>query len=196
MEKGEQEFYKITEDVIKNAYTYVKIADKRDFVNEVAVKCFDAMEISASVDGNNINGLDIPTMYKENSYKKSKYLMSALVRMYLGYNVETEQGDAWLMTDEEYDKWSCGHIMNQIERYKSNAECRDICFDLLQDYRDLEKRLNVEIYGMLNVMNDTVARLLSSISATTSKEYMEKQVEELEKLKESIANRKTEIYDE
>ena len=131
----------------------------------------------------------MPNMYIEDTFAKSRYLMAALCVLYLGIpsdKLDKESGDDWLMTDAEYDHYAMSHIVNQIERMKSNAELRDKAFDLLRDYRDLEKRLNTAIYNTMAVMNDPINRLFQKLAFDMSPEALEAQKKELERLQQEM----------
>lgn len=144
----------LTKNMMLSARTYLPLAEKMTFVNENAPKCFDRLQISAGDDA-------MPPMYMENTALKSRYLMFALLVKYfhLLVNVETEnEKPGELLAEEDFDYFAGGHIFSQIERFKSDAALRDRCFDLLNDYRDLERRMNAQISGLLAVQNDPVMR--------------------------------------
>ena len=60
--------------------TYIPLAEKLAFAEYCGSRCFDRMEIHASDGGENV---PMPPMYKENAGLKMRYLMGALVKMYL-----------------------------------------------------------------------------------------------------------------
>lgn len=172
------ESFILTKDTMLAARTYLPLAEKMALVNENAPKCFDRLQIAADDDA-------MPTMYMENTALKSRYLMYALAAKYFGFEVETEQENGVpsdLLTEEEYDYYAGGHIFSQIERFKSDAALRDRCFDLLSDYRDLERRMNAQIAGLLNVQNDPVMRQSMLMRADMS--ALPVLMEELKKLSE------------
>jgi uncharacterized coiled-coil protein SlyX len=72
--------------------------------------------------------------------------------------VKCEPNDEWLMTHEAYDEWAGGHIFNQLERYKRDTDLKFKAYDLLYDYKDLEKRFSAQISSLLAVQNDAVIR--------------------------------------
>lgn len=183
------DFYYITEEDIANAKDYMPLMEKIAFVDYCAQKCFDRVEISGDEAG------PLPSMYKENPHLKSRFMMGALVRYYFGKEYIPVKDDKWLMSVDDYDRWAGGHICNTIERAKSNAALRNKCFDLMQDYRDLEKRLNIEVYSILNIMNDPVSRLTLKMTSDASPEAIQEALEELKKIKaeaEELAEKKGE----
>ena len=175
----------ITEEQMKNAVTYAPAKVKEEFVEYCCLRCLSTSKIDLGVGDNSA----MPNMYIEDTFAKSRYLMTALCVLYLGIpsdKLDKESGDDWLMTDAEYDHYAMSHIVNQIERMKSNAELRDKAFDLLRDYRDLEKRLNTAIYNTMAVMNDPINRLFQKLAFDMSPEALEAQKKELERLQQEM----------
>ena len=178
------DFKKITEKIVQEANTYVPLMDKVTFVKYAAERCFDRLNVSMKDD---VLDLPMAPMYKENVHLKSRYLMGALLVLYLRQEYEPVEGDMWLMAADDYDRWAGGHIFNQLERMKaSGPELRDKVFELLADYRDLEKRLSAEIRSLLQVMNDPVVRIMGTMQAQTTPTAFRKGQEELEKLMEEL----------
>lgn len=169
------------EKLIENAQTYLPMREKTAFVNFCAERCFDKLNITAASGAETISTM--PPMWKENTELKARYIMGALLKLYLKQDVQTEENDKWLLTEAEYDKWGEMHILNQIERMKSNAAMRDKCFDLMQDYKTLEKMLNTEVYGLMQVMNDPVSRIIAQLQASTTPENMKNAMAQLEQSK-------------
>lgn len=155
----------ITKEMILKAKDYMTNAAKDGWVDKVAPNCFNRLSITADDD-------ELPAMYMVNASLKSRYLLTALVSLYLGATCKTEDEDSLLMTEEEYDKWSISHTLCQIDRWKRDADVRNKCFDLLYDYHELEKRLSSQLTGLLNVQNDIVVRQ-SQQSATMMKQFPE-----------------------
>lgn len=150
------------------AKSYVSLAEKAEFIETNAGKCIEKCEIK--VDGETF----APAMYKENVAKKQEIMMGALISLYL--QEEYTNGD--------YDQWAQSHILNQIERAKGKGgETKDLCFDLLSDYKELGKMLNSEIYGMISCMNDTVSRMMATMAQSATPETMQKLLGEIENLK-------------
>ena len=175
------EYLKLTEQDMKESKTYLPLADKMVFVEYAADRCFDRMNVTMD-DGTGLN-LPMAPMYKENTALKSRYLMGALVRAYLGKSYEPVEGDDWLMAQDDYDRWAGSHIFNQLERMKGcGGQVREIVFDLLADYRDLEKRLTAEMRGMRVVMNEPVNRIIATMQSQTTPEAFAQGKERLDEL--------------
>ena len=141
----------ITKEMLTAAKDYVPISVKGEWVQEVAERCFDRLSITYGEE-------QMPPMYAINTEVKSRYLMGFFVQNYLGILGGEVTSEPWLMPEEEYDAWAGSHIFGQIDRWKHDAEVRDKCYDLMADYKDLEKRLSSRISGMLAVQNDPVIR--------------------------------------
>lgn len=172
----------IDEATLKNAVSYAPIRAKDSFLEYAEPGCVQRVDIKLNDDENTV----LPYMYTENTNTKSRYMMTALAVLYLGIplrEIQTEPGDIWLMTEQEYDRWAGSHVLNQMERLKGNAELRDKVFDLLRDYRDLEKRLSVLIHNSLEIRNDPCNRLFQKILSDLSEENLKAQQAEAEKLK-------------
>lgn len=175
----------LTEDGVKNAASYVPIAKKEAFVDYCAMRCMQKVQINLTDAGNSA----MPDMWMENTGARSRYLMSALLVMYLGYPPETlgmVPGDQWLLTETEFDKYGKCHLVNQLDRMKGSATVRDKVFDILRDYRDLEKRLNTAIYSNLTIQNDVANRIFMKLAMDTSEEALEEQRKALSELQAQL----------
>lgn len=177
MEK-ENRFVLTGAQIKESAESYIPIEEKLRFVNESATGCFDKMEISTE------DGDLVPPLYKENSERKARYLMTALVTLYLHIPCETEDGNPNLMTREEYDLAAAAFPLNKMEYIKrttGDIELREKLYDIIVDYKQMERMLNAECYGLMNAMNDPVARFQSMMSATATPEAMKALSEASEK---------------
>ena len=177
----------ITEETINNGVSYALCELKEKFVDDVYMKCLNRVDVNLDDSGN----APMPYMYMENTFLKSRYLMTALAKLYLRLEVETEDGDMWLMTKNEYDRFGASHVIGQLNRFRNNnPDLKDKVFDLLRDYSDLERRLSNAIRGGLTVMNDPTNRIFQKITMDVSEEALESQKEQLEDLKKQFAELK------
>lgn len=166
----------ITKEKLVQMRDYVPLREKIQFVTEAADLCFDRVELK--IDGG-LESMPMPPLYKENTAIKSRVLMAAYAKLYLSELYEFEQ-NPWLMTEAEYDRFAASHIMNQIERLKRyDGEVRDKAFDVISDMRDLEKRLNTEVYGLTQVMNEPVTRITMAVQSQTTPEAVSGALNEL-----------------
>lgn len=177
----------ITEETINNGVSYALCELKEKFVDDVYMKCLNRVDVNLDDSGN----APMPYMYMENTFLKSRYLMTALAKFYLRMDVETEDGDMWLMTKNEYDRFGASHVIGQLNRFRNNnPDLKDKVFDLLRDYSDLERRLSNAIRGGLTVMNDPTNRIFQKITMDVSEEALASQKEQLEDLKKQFAELK------
>ena len=173
-----EETFVLTEDKIREyARAYVPIAEKRKFVDDVSIYCFDILNVSAG------EGEALPPLYKENQARKVKYMTAALVKLYLGETFTPEgESDPWMMSDEVYDYISSGRPLSQLERVRRSTKDKELqakCFDLVQDFKDLRDMLNSECHGLLHAMNDALTRFRQMLDAETTPEYVASVVQSL-----------------
>lgn len=141
----------LTRDMMNQARDYIPLAEKEAWVAENAPKVFDKLAITSDND-------PMPPMYMVNTGLKSRYLMAALVRLYFKIAPDEPNEDEWLISVTEYDAWAGSHVINQLERFKRDAELKTKAYDLILDYKDLEKRFSAQISSLLAVQNDPVIR--------------------------------------
>ena len=81
----------------------------------------------------------------------------------------------------DYDEIMGSHLINQMERLKSDKEIRDKVFNVMYDYNELKKMLNSEIYSRLGHLNDTLSRMLVALQAQDPEKFkdMAEQAQEL-----------------
>lgn len=185
--KTESKVFTVTEGLLREkARTYVPIAEKMQFVDDVVVRCFDPISISGADDE------ALPPMYKENTGRKMRYLAGGLAKLYLGEGYSTaDDDDPWMMTDEAYDYFWGGRPVSQIERvrrFSKDKDLQDQCYDMMQDYKELSNLLNSEIHGLMRAMNDPVARFQMLMAAQSTPEYFQKMTEELEAAQRELAD--------
>jgi hypothetical protein len=153
----------ITEDVIRNATSYLPIDKKSAMARTFAQDCISKVEISVSKDDGNDA---LPPRYQENPRMKSLFGMMVLLSYYLHLIPADENGEVSL-TAQEFDEWGEASVMNQLERMKSskNAEIKNKIYDILDDYRDFYRMLGVEISSLIANKNDFLVRLLQYFTA-------------------------------
>jgi hypothetical protein len=166
----------ITKDIVLGASDYITYELKEEWVGNTAPKCFDKLSITN-------DGEPVPPMYMVNIGLKNRYLMVLLAGM-LHMEYESEEEDTTLMTVDCYNRWAGSHVMNQLDRLKRDTEVRDKVYDLLYDFREAEKMLSAQIYGLLAVQNDSVIRQ-SEMMATSIKE-LPQIMEQLKELQEGV----------
>lgn len=172
-------------EVFINAKSYVPLMQKEEIVSYCAERCIDRVVVNT---GEKFRG-DTPPMYRENGQRKRRYLLGILARAYLRLNFEGCGGDRWLMSADDYDWLGGVQLINQIDRMKKQSDAlRDKAYDLLADYRDLEKMMNTEINANLSIMNDVVARMAMSAASAMTPESLQELTEMAKELKQTADN--------
>lgn len=78
------------------------------------------------------------------------------------------EGEDYLMAADDYDRAASMHVLNALERMKSDAAARDKVFDLLRDYKDLERMVSAELNAQLAARNDVLPRVLHVLTQTAT----------------------------
>lgn len=175
-------------EIFRGARSVLPLMQKAEIVSHCAERCIDRVVVNT---GERFRG-DVPPMYRENGQRKRRYLMGILARAYLRLDFDGCEDDPWLMSADDYDKMGGMTLLNRIDRMKKEGDVlRDKAFDLLADFRDLEKMLNTEIYANLAVMNDVVARMNMAMQSAVTPEKLQEltaMADELQKTAEDIQN--------
>lgn len=166
--------FTITENLVRNANDYIPLERKVAMAKAIAPKCIEKSK-TAEQNQKGLEFLALPTLWVDDLETKNLYTMVVLLTEYLKITVPDD------FTDEIYDEYASTHILNQLERFKSNLALKDKVFDLLNDFRDFKKILDTEIFNEKEVRNDPVARLSAAISIISNSENIKKMQAELEK---------------
>lgn len=153
--------FEITREILAAAKAFVPLEQKERFARIVAEKCCDVATGRFSYDGSEILA---PEMRVENIGLRMRYMMGALYSIYLGVHFDPVKDTEWLMAQDDYNWAASTFPLNRLERFKSDAEVRDKVFDILRDYKELERMVSVEIGNVLTTNNDPVARALMALS--------------------------------
>jgi hypothetical protein len=170
-------YFELTDEIMSKAVVYMPIEEKSDLAKEVAKKCVvDIPTAEQNLEGEKF--LALPYIKGEDRELKSLCLMQILLSYYLELSVEMP------FDEEKFNFYAGGSILNQIERYKSNFDLKNKAFDLLADYKEFRKFVDVEVNNLIAVSNDTLARLTASIQIFSTPENIKKAVQELQKVSE------------
>lgn len=162
----------LTKEIIQKANDYIPIERKHIWVRNVAA----AVVVPVTVSGGD-SSVVLPDRHEENTMARTMAMASVLAQNYLGvYSEET------VLQAADYDEIMSSHLVNQLERMKSDKELRDKIFNILYDYSELKKMLNTEIYSRLGHLNDTLARALVALQSV-SPEGMEEAAKQAQELK-------------
>ena len=167
----------LTKEMIQAAADYTTNAFKEAWCAETAPKCFDRLAITADKEA-------MPPMYMVNEGLKKRYLMTVFVKNYLLQTVEVETVDEALMSETDYDNWAGSHVFCQLERLKKDKDICDKCYELLYDFRELDKRLSAQISGLLAAQNDFVVRQNQLMA--TQIQQLPQVMERLQELQEKV----------
>lgn len=176
--------FEITKEIMENADTYMPLALKELISISKARECvketnyIQPMGVDTQFNGEYGMG----PMYCESPSTKARILMTCLMVFYL--KVWPDSTDMICSLDD-YDAWSKAHVLNQIERFKS-TEYREKAFDIISDYREMERHLNSAIYSVLRELNDPVKRFMEAFGTMGSIEGIQEAVKSIEEAKDGI----------
>jgi len=165
--------FEITEEIMRNAESYLGLNEKEAIVRTVLPGCVKRIYDYDYEKGEYLTAADdLPTtmpMYGEDTAFKSRVVMGTVLHFYLGLDI----GEDLSISPALYDQYAGSHVLNQIERFKANPEFKSKAFDLLADIRDFEKRLNCAVYSLLQMKNDVGGRVLNALGVMMSQEALE-----------------------
>lgn len=164
--------FEITKEMLLKAQTYMPLKFKQTLSRQIAENCVEKMPSTYPAAHELFHA---PKLAKENPALKSVLLLNTLLGFYFDITVpsEDENGKA-LNSYKVYDGYACSHPLNQLERFKSDFEVKNIVFDILSDYREFEKMVNNEIYARKTAYNDTPSRVLAFAALSFSPEQINK----------------------
>ena len=163
--------FEITRDIVLGAEQYVPLEDKMAFAVHVAEQCCDVARTKIGF-GDDAE-LMVPDVRVENSALRQRYLMGALYKIYLNVPFTPVENTEWLMAQDDYNRAASQFPMNQLERLKSDAAVRDKVFNILRDFKELERMVNAEIQNTLTIGNDMVARLIAALSMSVTPQALQ-----------------------
>ena len=177
----------ITDEMITNATDYIPLVSKIAIAKTLADRCVQAVDISVQKIQSD-ETLTLPQMYEDDTMAKQLNLMYILLTEYLHVEVNDD------FSVEDYDKYAKFHPMNQLERFKSKSpNLKDKVFDLLYDFKELKKLVEMEIYNAKCNRNDTLERFLAGITLLSNPENIQKMVSELQKVTEQVQDKQAEV---
>lgn len=176
--------FKITKEIMDKADTYIPIAVKEIIASDMARACVKETNLirphdqKPQYDG----AYGLAPNYCESPSSKARVMMTVLLSLYL----HVWSDDTPLLCDiSQYDQWAEAHVLNQLERFKA-GEYREKAFDLLADYREMERYLNSAIYSVLRELNDPVKRFLEALGEMSSAEGMQNAIDSIKAAQEQV----------
>lgn len=192
-----KEKFIITEDMIRNAESYISHARKKAIAKATAVACLEAVD-KQTADISAETSLPIPQLCREECGAKLLHLMYFFLTDYLRLELDDE------FTEEEYNYYASSHIFNQLERFKSgDVEIKNKVFDMLYDFKQLKSMLETEIYNLKETKNNGLDRIQSYLDLFSTpenvaklNELMQKNLGELESAQKKLAEKRETAHDE
>ena len=175
--------YELGEIDIMNARTYMPILEKERAAAAICEECLN--EIKLSVKKNAVNDY-IPSIYGADFSRRQRCMLGVLLKFYLKKEFTPVEKSEFLMSADEYDAWGKNHIINQLERLKQNAKVRERIFCLLDDYRELERRVNSEIKDILAAQNDMCVRLYLMVTRQTDPEEINQKLGRIKEMQKEL----------
>lgn len=169
---------RVTRDMVLGACPYVGIAEKAAWTEALAEKLLARVEIAQG-------SQSFPPMFIRDPATEHRALASALLRLYLRQEYVADEAIPEIMCAEDYDAWHGGAMFGALEAYKRDPELRGKVYELLADFRDLRRMLEIRVKDMLAVMNDSVRR--QSDMMTAQVEAFPALLGEIQKLSEQAA---------
>lgn len=175
--------FELKKEHIERAKTYMPIQDKVNLSKKIAELCIKDAEVKEE---NKIFAL--PPEVVEDLGVKAVLLQNVLLNYYFDIELD-EKRDGY----EQYDYFNRKNLLNQIERFKAESDVKNKVYDLLADYKDFKRMVDVEIYNLKTSRNDTLIRILNGISLlaaekyTDDPEYFKKIIEDLSEAIDKLA---------
>ena len=170
--------FNISKKMMRNAVTYMPVAAKRDLAKDIARLCVEGQDVAErNKPGESL--LAFPPMLAEDIALKNMLLLNTLLGHYFKVDIpENDEEGKPLDSFLRHDYYAGGHILNQIERFKSDDEFRSKAFNILADYKEFKKMVDTEIFNLKERNNDVLARFVAAIQIYSDpkviKELMEK----------------------
>lgn len=180
----------LTKDDMIHAMTYMPLQMKIEVGRSIAKSCL----VNIDTDEQNKVGeslIALPHLKGEDLAMKAILLNNTLLGYYFNYDLPQKDSEGKdLDPYERYDFCSGGHLLNQIERFKSDPDVKDIAFDLLSDFKEFKKIVDTELYNAKSNANDPIPRFSAAVAVLTSPESLKAIVEEVKALGEKREEKK------
>ena len=177
------EYFEVTKEMMERAQTYMPLQTKKELAEAIARGCVRPMKL-IRWDGVHVSELPEPTesatalpdLVEEDLALKMCMLQNVLLSWY--FDVEMDEDK---VSFEQYDFYSGGHLLNQIERFKSDRDLKNKAFDLTEDFREFRKMVDTIIYNHKMNVNDPLKRFDAMLTVFSSPDNLKALVAELQK---------------
>lgn len=154
------EYFEVTRDMMERAKTYMPLQDKKELAQAIAQGCvrpmkrirWDGIHVSDAEEEAKDPGA-LPDLVEEDLALKMCMLQNVLLSWYFDVEMDEEKASY-----EQYDYYAGGHLLNQIERFKSDRDLKNKAFDLSEDFREFRKMVDTIIYNHKMNVNDPLKR--------------------------------------
>lgn len=161
----------ITPEMLEKASDYIPLLERQEMLETIARLCVVKVKMEVKLAGS-AETVNMPERYQEHRIMTKMYLMGVLALKYL--HVDYDGDDRSLqMPANIYDQWAGSHVLNQIEKLKSDKMVGEKAFRILKDYRDFCNDLYREIDILLGHQNDVVYRMMAAMNASIQQATME-----------------------
>ena len=161
----------ITPEMLEKASDYIPLLERQEMLESIARVCVVKVKMEVNLTGST-ETVSMPERYQEHRIMTKMCLMGVLALKYL--HVDYDGDDRSLqMPANIYDQWAGSHVLNQIEKLKSDKTVGEKAFRILKDYRDFCNDLYREIDILLGHQNDVVYRLMDAMNASIRQTALE-----------------------
>lgn len=158
--------FEITTEMMENARSHMPLAVKEGLSLHIADQCVIEQR---KQDRDKVSNLliPLPPLLSEDASLKALLLMNTFLTFYFDIDLpEKDEDGNDLDVYEVFDKYNDGNLLNQIERFKSNIVLRDKAFDILADFKEFRRMVDVAICNKKTSGNDPLTRLVAGLAAS------------------------------
>lgn len=170
-------FVKVTPEIIEKAIDYIPLMEKQNMAETIGQKCI--ARVKMTMRGSDGHTKSLPDRFQETQLLTNLYLMGILAKCYLHIPYEgdgdTKEDNPYYglqMPLNIYDRFAGSHVMNQLEQLKADKACKDKVYNILYDYRKLQRMINAEIEMAVEHQNDVVWRFLDVMETTAKESFL------------------------
>lgn len=182
------EYFEVTKEMMERAQTYMPLQTKKELAETIARGCVRPMK-RVRWDGVHVSDLSepaddpsaLPDLVEEDLALKMCMLQNVLLSWY--FDVEMDEDK---VSFEQYDYYSGGHLLNQIERFKSDKDLKNKAFDLTEDFREFRKMVDTIIYNQKMNVNDPLKRFDAMLTVFASPDNLKALIAELQKAGDEV----------
>ena len=180
------EHFILTKEHIEKAVTYMPIFDKQVYAKKIAKL---STHTTKTAEQNKVGEkfLAFPTLIQEDCAVKNMALLSVFLTFY--FDVEID-GD---ITDSTYDFYAVGHPYNVLEKYKSDKDLKHKVFEIIEDFKEFRRMVDVEISNIKELNNDSLARFSASVQVMSSPENIKAMIDELKSVSDEYLKKVEEL---